>query len=396
MYYAELYTPPASAPTGTSTHLFIFKTQNGRTELLAHVEHESLTLALPIAALAGSIWRDVNYDELPELAYCTCTDELDAGSIHFFQLQADGTLIQLPPIDDIGLGIIVMGYKLYGLAEIEWGRDTYRAAIYGPPRFEGYRYNYVRVYKEASGEIVGLVEKGGLDPRWHEFAEYTLQGDEISSWHDINGDGMPELVLAANQIVTGVCEKHEISIMQIRPDGKVVDLPTGYCVWDVDDVNDDGLLELVHGTRYSSAFGCVIHTACWTSDIFAWDGQAYVKADATQFAGYYQSRIEKAIDQAETIAKGNEPLDSRDLELLELIIVAHKLADREAEGLILLDHYTDPARYEGRLSETILSDLHKLREFYGLPPTSSGAMLPVLARVDPSQDGAAGYWGYGS
>jgi hypothetical protein len=140
VYYAELYAPPTSAPASTSRHLFIFKTQNGRSELLAHVEHESLTLALPVAALAGSIWRDINYDELPELVYCTCTDEWDAESIRFFQLQTDGTLVQLPPIDDIGLGIIVMGYKLYEgrLSKESWGELHKLREFYGlPPASSG-------------------------------------------------------------------------------------------------------------------------------------------------------------------------------------------------------------------------------------------------------------------
>ena len=52
-------------------------------------------------------------------------------------------------------------------------------------------------------------------------------------------------------------------------------------------------------------------------------------------------------------------------------MVAYKLAGREAEGLAVLDDYTDPARYESRLSEEITRELQKLREFYGLPPASS-------------------------
>jgi len=406
-YHVELYSPPLDSPE--PAHLLVSKTANGQTILLEQITGEapSLDTALqplsagwqPMTHMLPFTFGDIALSNAPHLFYCQKQCEPGRERVGYLWLDEDGNLQHTEPF-----------LQFAGWATLVQGDVVYHAVAFHDGSFP-----FAYIYGDAGGsvttslKIADLLKNPGPPVRF-ELSQYQLAGKPATDWNDINGDGAPEIIIVAQQPGTNVCAS-EFLIVQIQPDGSLSQIDTPACVQGATDVDMDGIVELLVGVqRLSNVLDCSGARSCWSTDIYQWDGAAYVPADYAQFADYY---LDRTLATAAKILNKPGPLDRyADGYRLEEIMLTHHLLGRDNEGLAIFDRYTNPVCHKNGQDKVSL--LQELRRVYNLPPESNApcpgeqsictlqqefklANLPLddLARLDFVDDDTLALAGWG-
>jgi len=197
------------------------------------------------------------------------------------------------------------------------------------------------------------------------FSRVTIRFDSPENtpigWHDLNGDGFPELLLFISNyhIKCEPCE--QLQILQLQPQQGVRNLTLSipaedkldfFSVQDLVDVDNDGIMELiVHDDRYA----WLDYNAGYGTRIYAWDGEVYRNA-SSRFPDYYQSQIDQLTFRLEEFGfvksigdiSSEDALNKKELyigELIELLLAYDNIGRRE-EGWAIFEAYANPQRYE--------------------------------------------------
>jgi hypothetical protein len=189
----------------------------------------------------------------------------------------------------------------------------------------------------------------------------------------MNADGLMELPYRVDQ--GGNCWTcSQMQVLQLHTDDSLVNLTElvpvedelgeSFVLGTVMDVDYDGVQEwLVFDARFEFAFNLCHACSPTAHRVYAWDGETYRNASA-QFSDYYQEQIDNLTAQVEAMAQSDEPWAGYEVGPMVSLLLAYENAGRGEEGLAIFEQYSDPAQYEGRVTEEQLQSLKDAREFF--------------------------------
>lgn len=270
--------------------------------------------------------------------------------------------------DDLTAQLLAKGYSESASEAITIDSATYEAVLYKKPEFYS---DYLLVYKEEAGQK-SLLYEWAMEFEELDFAAYPITRPEISGWHDMNGDGWPELVVLSD---SGghcwTCGKFQIfslqnndNVINLTESALAVAETYGFSVENVLDLNGDGIMEwVVLDARYEFAFTLCHQCSPAATRIYAWDGESYHNASA-QFPEYYQSHIDRLTAQLEELTKdGTWDKDKQlgPLGPLISLLLNYENAGRLEEGWAIFSSYANPERYS-QISDADAAELIEIRE----------------------------------
>ena len=250
---------------------------------------------------------------------------------------------------------------------------TYRASVYNHRDWYA-NPNYLLIAKVQGGQTT-VVYQTQEECRFL-LDSYGPQGPRTLGWLDMNADGLMEFPYRLDQ--GGNCWAcAQMQVIQLRADDSVANLTDAvpeedrlgesFVLGTVMDVDGDGVQEwLVYDVRFEFAFGLCHACSPIAHRVYAWDGETYRNASA-QYADYYQGQIDDLTAQVEAMRQSDEPWNGFELGPMVSLLLTYQNAGRGEEGLALFDEHSDPAQYEGRLTEEQLQSLNEAREFFLTP-----------------------------
>ncbi|MGB1252228.1 MAG: hypothetical protein ACPG8W_16535 [Candidatus Promineifilaceae bacterium] len=184
------------------------------------------------------------------------------------------------------------GFRLNWSANVSTNGNQYITRIYeGAAASFAYQSSTLIVYQLIKGQY-RLIDSADLMIDGH-VTPFSLAGQTIETWHDLNQDGYVELVL---QTATGgnfCC--NGIALFQLR-DGALINLTQQITFLERDhpnkvrDLDQDGSVELIASDYVFATLGGCNACGFYTDRIYKWDGELFVENSA-EFPDHYRSRI---------------------------------------------------------------------------------------------------------
>jgi hypothetical protein len=230
------------------------------------------------------------------------------------------------------------------------------------------------VYQRQAGKQAQLLfQDEGSDVALR-FAGVGYNSSQPLGWQDINGDGLLELpVLANNGGYCWACVR--TYVLQLAPDdqgGAVIREITGAIPavnliatpmiprW-LSDLNGDGRLEIeVLDGSFEFGFGLDRLHSPGLFRVFQWDGQRYSDA-SLRYPGYFTYQIDQA--RAAVEATYGQPLQGQpEIGKAVLVLLAYAARGERDEGWGVFEQLTDPGLWLGEANQGAMAWLTAVRD----------------------------------
>ena len=253
------------------------------------------------------------------------------------------------------------GYEKSAESITTVGRNSYVARLYQhpSPNFGGQgggelpQLLILKMEVEGESTVAYSLQSHRLadNAAFHIALESADAGTAIG-WHDINKDGIQEIIAYAGTGGNGWLDQ-VVSILQATENGIVdmndqIVLEPKFGIAIAQDIDKDGILELlIQDARFEMGFELCHACSPHGVRIYRWNGTAYVNGSA-DFPSYYQPTIDETTKRLTTV--GFDPTDASaddHVTIAELVslLLSYENIGKSAEGWQLFKQYANPANY---------------------------------------------------